>query len=285
MNKELSVSEILTNYQNSIMTSYQKNTEKIVLAFSGGMDSTVLLHIAAAGGVKEIHTVTFDYGQRHSRELLCMDIQLQTIREKYPNITVTNKIIDVSYIKDISPTSSLTNLDIDNPDISKIAGDAQPVSYVPFRNQMFLSICCAYGESLKVYEVWYGAAQADSLAGYWDSSVEFVDSINNLVSLNREHRMLIVAPLLSLSKADIVRQGVELGVNFGDTWTCYSNREDGLADATTPSSSLRIQGFINSLYIDPIEYIQQEKLNVLYKSKGCKPIPGVIYKSSILDDL
>ena len=77
------------------------------------------------------------------------------------------------------------------------------------------------------------------------------------------------APLLSLSKADIIRQGVELGVNFGDTWTCYSNREDRLADATTPSSSLRIQGFISAGYKDPIKYLQQEKLDGIYEAKGC----------------
>jgi 7-cyano-7-deazaguanine synthase len=260
-------------------------SKKLVLAFSGGADSTVLLHMAASRGYEEIHTVSFDYGQRHSRELECMGVQYQLIREKYPNITVTTKTLDVTYLKDISPTSSLTNDEIDNPDISKIAGDAQPVSYVPFRNQMFITICCAYAESLKADEVWYGAAQVDSLAGYWDGSQEFVDSVNSLVSLNRQHRIRVGAPLLSMSKADIVRQGVELGVNFADTWTCYSNREDRLADATTPSSSMRIQGFIDSSYIDPIEYMQQERLNVLYKSKGCKLIPGVIYPPSILDGL
>ena len=248
-------------------------SKKLVLAFSGGADSTVLLYMAADQGYTEIHTVSFDYGQRHHRELKCVNIQLENIRKKYPNVTVTNKVLDVKYLKDISPTSSLTNNEIDNPDINKIAGDAQPVSYVPFRNQMFITICCAYAESLKADEVWYGAAQVDSLAGYWDGSQEFVDSVNSLVSLNRQHRILVGAPLLSLSKANIVKQGVELGVNFGDTWTCYSNREDGLADATTPSSSLRIQGFIDAGYRDPIKYIQQAKLDGIYELKHCDHIP------------
>ena len=244
-------------------------SKKLVLAFSGGADSTVLLHMAASQGYSEIHTVSFDYGQRHSRELLCVKTQLNSIKEKYPNTIVTNKVLDVKYLKDISPTSSLTNDDIDNPDISKIAGDAQPVSYVPFRNQMFITICCAYAESLKADEVWYGAAQVDSLAGYWDSSDCFVENFNNLTSLNRTHRITLRAPLLVMSKADIVKQGVELGVNFGDTWTCYSNRKDGLADATTPSSSLRLQGFVQSGYQDPIQYIQQEKINRIYNEQNC----------------
>ena len=260
-------------------------SKKLVLSFSGGCDSSVLLFMAADRGYDEIHTVTFDYGQRHRREMQCVPFQNWNLLDKYPNVKFTNKVLDVSYLKEISPTSSLTNLNIDNPDISKIAGDAQPVSYVPFRNQMFITICCAYAESLGASTVWYGAAQVDSLAGYWDGSTEFVDSLNSLVALNRQHRILIEAPLLSLSKADIVREGVRLGVKFEDTWTCYSNREDGLADATTPSSSLRIRGFIDSLYVDPVEYIQQKDLNTLYKNKGCRLIPGVSYKPSILDGL
>lgn len=242
---------------------------KLVLSFSGGMDSSVLLFMAAERGYKEIHTVTFDYGQRHRREMQCVSFQERNLKEKYPDIKFTNKVLDVSYLKDISPTSSLTNLDIDNPDISKIAGDAQPVSYVPFRNQMFITICCAYAESLGAETVWYGAAQVDSLAGYWDGSQEFVDSINQLTALNRQHRILIEAPLLSLSKAEIILEGVRLGVQFENTWTCYSNREDGLADATTPSSSLRVQGFISAGYRDPVKYLQQDKLDGIYKENNC----------------
>lgn len=245
---------------------------KLVLSFSGGMDSSVLLFMAAERGYREIHTVTFDYGQRHRKEMECVPLQECNLKEKYPNVKFTNKVLDVSYLKDISPTSSLTNLDIDNPDISKIAGDAQPVSYVPFRNQMFITICCAYAESLGAEAVWYGAAQVDSLAGYWDGSQEFVDSINELVTLNRQHRILIEAPLLSLSKAEIVQEGIKLGVKFENTWTCYSNREDGLADATTPSSSLRVQGFISAGYRDPIKYLQQDKLDGIYEENNCKKL-------------
>ena len=245
------------------------HNKKIVLAFSGGMDSSVLLFMAAERGYGEIHTVTFDYGQRHRREMQCVPLQQSNLQEKYPSIKFTNKVLDVKYLKDISPTSSLTNLDIDNPDISKIAGDAQPVSYVPFRNQMFITICCAYAESLGAETVWYGAAQVDSLAGYWDGSQEFVDRVNELAALNRQHRILIEAPLLSLSKAEIVQEGVKLGVKFEDTWTCYSNREDGLADATTPASSLRVQGFIQAGYRDPIKYLQQENLDKIYEQNNC----------------
>ena len=243
--------------------------KKLVLTLSGGMDSSVLLYMAHEKGFDEIHTITFDYGQRHRRELSCVMKQIVNLTDRY-NIKVTNKVLDVNYIKTIAPTSSLTNKDIDNPDISKMAGDAQPVSYVPFRNLMFLSICSSYAEGIKADTVWYGAAQVDSLAVYWDGSEEFVDAVNNVNDLNRENRVKIEAPLLTMSKEEIILKGIELGVKFKDTWTCYSDREDRLADATTPSSSMRVKGFIDAGYRDPIDYVQQPKLDKIYLEKSCK---------------
>ena len=246
--------------------------KKLVLTLSGGMDSSVLLYMAQDRGFEEIHTITFDYGQRHRRELDCVNKQLSNFAERYGdwvNLKVTNKVLDVNYIRDIAPTSSLTNKDIDNPDISNMAGDAQPVSYVPFRNLMFLSICSAYAESVGADTVWYGAAQVDSLAGYWDGSEEFVDTVNSVTDLNRENRIKVEAPLLVMSKEDIIKEGVRLGVIFNDTWTCYSDREDGLADATTPSSSMRVKGFVNAGYKDPVKYLQQDKIEELYKENEC----------------
>ena len=247
-------------------------SKKLVLSISGGMDSVVLLHMAVDRGFEEIHLITYNYGQRHIREIDCVKEQIEDVKEKAPNIVITNYVADVGFIKYLAPTSSLTNTDIDNPDVSKMAGDAQPVSYVPFRNQLFNTIGCAYAEAKGADTVWYGAAEVDSLAGYWDGSNEFVSAMNALVALNRENRITIEAPLLTMSKADIVNEGVNLGVDFGNTWTCYSNREDGLADATTPSSSMRVQGFIAAGYQDPIQYVQQDKLNELYMAKGCKRI-------------
>lgn len=245
---------------------------KLVLSISGGMDSVVLLHMAVDRGFKEIHLISYDYGQRHKRELKCVSSQIEAVKSKVPDLVVTHYIADVGFIKHLAPTSSLTNEDIDNPDISKMAGDAQPVSYVPFRNQLFNTIGCAYAEAKGADTVWYGAAEVDSLAGYWDGSNEFVDSMNSLIALNREHRINIEAPLLTMSKEAIVEEGVRLGVDFSNTWTCYSNRKDGLADATTPSSSMRVKGFVDAGYQDPIQYVQQSKLNELYLSKGCKKL-------------
>ena len=251
-------------------------SKKIVISFSGGMDSSVLLHMAVDRGYSDIHLLSFDYGQRHKRELGCIDLQTSNIKKKYEKvkpITITTKTLDVSYIKSIANKSSLTNTDIDNPKIKEMAGDAQPVSYVPFRNTMFLSIACAYAETNECDTVWYGAAQADSLAGYWDGSQEFIQSVNGLVSLNRKSKIKIEAPLITMSKKDIVLEGIRLKVPFEHTWTCYSNREDGLADAETPSSSLRLRGFFEAGYMDPIQYVQQDKINKIYNDKNCKLVP------------
>tara|TARA_R110000824_G_C15231992_1_gene678704 strand:- start:13860 stop:14603 length:744 start_codon:yes stop_codon:yes gene_type:complete len=245
--------------------------KRLLLSLSGGADSVVLLHMAVDRGYEYIHTISFDYGQRHKRELDCIQKQFDAVNDKH-SVKLFNTIIDANFLKQICPTSSLTNTDIENPNISKIAGDAQPVSYVPFRNQMFNTIACAYAESNGISNVWYGAAQVDSLAGYHDGSREHIDAFNQLISLNREHRITLSAPLLTMSKADIITEGVRLGVNFADTWTCYSNREDGLADATTPSSSMRLAGFMQAGYVDPIKYVQQEALDVIYRQKGCEEI-------------
>ena len=247
-------------------------SKKLVLSISGGMDSVVLLHMAADRGFKAINLISYNYGQRHVRELDCVKYQIDAVKNKFPDVVVNHYTADVRFIQHLAPTSSLTNTDIDNPDISKMAGDAQPVSYVPFRNQLFNTIGCAYAESKGADTVWYGAAEVDSLAGYWDGSVEFVDSMNALIALNRENRIQIEAPLLTMSKEDIVEEGVRLGVDFSKTWTCYSNRKDGLADATTPSSSMRVKGFVDAGYQDPIQYVQQSKLNEVYMAKGCKKI-------------
>lgn len=242
---------------------------KIVITLSGGMDSSVLLY-KAAEEYKEVHTVTFDYGQRHNRELQAAEKQLLNAKHDFPNVLFTNKLLDVKYIKDIADTSSLTNDNIDTPDVKEVMGEAQPKSYVPFRNMMFLSILLSYAEKLKAEEVWYGAAEADSLAGYWDGSVQFVDKINQICLLNREIDLSVRAPLLEMSKKEIILHGVELGVNFGDTYTCYSGKYP--CDANSASSALRLKGFIDAGLQDPLLYQQQFKLDKVYRENNCKTI-------------
>ena len=139
---------------------------KVIVPISGGIDSTVLLHHAVKSGIfDEVHAISFHYGQRHSRELLYA-------QRTATSLGVSHKVIDLDFFNHIN-TSSLTNNDIDVAKTRDVLGDAQTVNYVPFRNQMMLSICCAIAESLGANTVYHGAAQVDTQAGYWDGSNEF----------------------------------------------------------------------------------------------------------------
>ena len=218
---------------------------KCIVPISGGIDSTVLLyHAVKSGDFDEVHAISFNYGQRHDKELDCAC-------ETAFKLKVNYRVIALDFFKYIT-TSSLTNPDIDVAKARDVLGDAQTVNYVPFRNQMMLSICCAYAESVGAETVFHGAAQVDTQAGYWDGSAEFLDSINRLTDLNRKHRIKIEAPLINKSKKEIIEWGVDLGVFFSKTWTCYEGKEKACGECTACSS--RIKGFMDIGVKDPIEY-------------------------------
>jgi 7-cyano-7-deazaguanine synthase len=221
---------------------------KVVVPISGGIDSTVLLHHAVKSrDFDEVHAISFNYGQRHDKEL-------SYAQRAATSLDVTHKIIDLEFFKHIN-TSSLTNSDIDVAKTRDVLGDAQTVNYVPFRNQMMLSICCAIAESLGANTVYHGAAQVDTQAGFWDGSNEFMAAINSLTSLNRKHRIKIEAPLIEKSKKEIILWGDDLDVNFRDTWTCYEGKDKACGECTACSS--RLQGFIDAGYRDPLEYSKE----------------------------
>jgi len=250
---------------------------KAVMIFSGGMDSAAMLRMAQFSS-GELHCLTFDYGQRHKREIECAKIQIEhatlvSFSHNFEETDIVHKIIDVSFLKDLITTSSLTNEKIDNPDVKDMVGEAQPVSYVPFRNQIFLSIACAYAESIGANEVFHGATQVDSLAGYWDGSEEFRGQFQTLISLNRKTEITLKCPLLSLDKKAIIEYAVGSKIDLKHTYTCYSGEE--IADATTPSSSLRIKGFADAGYIDPQPYKQD--LDKYWKENKCVPFPEELF--------
>ena len=242
--------------------------KKVVLGLSGGMDSSVLLHTAIQH-YDDIIAVFFNYNQRHIIEKNCADKQMEHVRSKITsNQTVEYITIDVSFIREIAPTSSLTNDTIATPNVNNVMGEAQPASYVPNRNLMFISILASLAEAKNAATIWHGSAQADSLAGYWDSSEEFKQSINSLLSLNRKCKIQVETPLINMSKKDIIMKGIEANVNFGNTYTCYSGNV--VSDAESVSSSLRIKGFIDAGYIDPIAYRQD--LSMVWQKYNCKQI-------------
>ena len=243
---------------------------KIVVPISGGMDSTVILYKAVEQvGADNVYGLSYDYGQRHKRELKLAEYHVDKLKIK------EWQTIDTSFIKTLAPTSSLTNNDIETPDIRKMAGEAQPKSYVPNRNMIFLSIAASYAEAVGANKVYHGATKVDSLAGYWDASPEFLPTINEVLALNRDTRISIEAPLINMDKANIVKEGIRLRVRFSKTYTCYSG--ENLCDANSPSSALRIKGFANAGYIDPLNYKQD--LTKTWEKYKCRLIEYDTYNN------
>ena len=219
---------------------------KAVVPISGGLDSSVILSIACQRH-DDVYAISYDYGQKHYKELLYAGCQI----DDYKNIE-DHKIVDIKFFRDIAFTSSLTNNNIKVAHARDVLGDAQTVNYVPFRNMMMLSIACSYAESVGAETVYHGSALVDSQAGYWDGSIEFLEQINKLTALNRKNRIKIDAPLIQLSKKEIIELGLDNEVNFEKTWTCYEGREKACGYCTACSS--RIQGFLDNKMKDPIEY-------------------------------
>jgi len=138
----------------------------------------------------------------------------------------------------------------DLDDIPRALRD-QPPTYVPHRNMLFLSIAAAYAESIGADRVFYGAQVQDEY-GYWDCTPAFLERINSLLSLNRRRPVTVEAPLLRNSKADNVKLGLSLGVDFGMTWSCY--RGETLACGRCPTCVERLNAFKQAGMPDPLPY-------------------------------
>jgi len=234
--------------------------KKALVVLSGGLDSSVVLHHVHKNlGYDKIQTLGFYYGQKHSFEL--NNAQSQTAK-----IGASYKQLDISFLKDVTQISSLTNDQLDIPKMKDILGDPQPTTYVPFRNMMMLSIACACAENYGAEKVFYGAAEIDTVSGYWDASEEFWLWMNKVTSLNRRNQISIEAPLIKLSKKEIIELGIKCGIDFKDTRTCYS--KNILSCGECPSCSSRIKGFIDAGYIDPVSYSK----TINWEKYNCKPI-------------
>jgi len=236
-------------------------SSKAVVPISGGMDSSVLLHLAASRYDKVI-TVNYDYGQKHrDKEINCASFQIESV-----DMPIDSLHIKLPFFKDICQVSSLLNNKVAVAKAKDAMGDPQTVNYVPYRNLMLLSISLAIAENYGASTVFHGAAQADSVAGFWDGSEEFLEQINKVSALNRRNKITVQAPLIDKSKEEIIKLGIKLGVNFSQTWTCYEGEEQACGECT--ACSLRIKGFMDAGYIDPISY----KISLPWKKYNCKLI-------------
>jgi 7-cyano-7-deazaguanine synthase len=219
--------------------------EDSVVIVSGGMDSVTLLHYLIKREGKKPAVLSYIYGQKHSKEIEYASWQAKALGCQL------HQIMDLSMLVPAFSSSALISRDISVPDISSVEGDPQLPTYVPNRNMIFIAIAAAFAETLDVEEVNYGA-QAHDLYGYWDTTPQFLSRINDLLSLNRNKAIQIKAPLVNLSKAEVLRLGLELGVDFSKTWSCYEGSE--LACGKCPTCAERLAAFDELGLRDPIQY-------------------------------
>lgn len=220
--------------------------KKVLCVYSGGMDSTVLLHHCIKE-YDEISAITFNYNQRHNKELDYATEYFQLLK------TVNYKLKEHIFLNlDLNlKSSSITNTEMELPTMSEIIGHPQPSSYVPNRNMTMLSVAAGIAEAYQIQNIVYGAVAVDNFS-YWDCTQEFLDGINNILHLNRMNNITVHAPILMKSKKDIIIYGQSLGVDFAKTWTCYAGKDK--ACGVCPSCSSRIAGFKQAKIIDPINY-------------------------------
>jgi len=223
---------------------------RAVVLLSGGLDSTTTLALALAEGF-ETYTVSFDYGQRHKVELAAARRVAQSLGAR------EHRIVRID--NDIFGRSALTD-DIDVPkarSVAEIAGSI-PVTYVPARNAIFLSYALAWAESLGAADIFIGVNALD-YSGYPDCRPEFITAFEKMADLATKTgvegaHFKIHTPLIAMSKAEIIRQAGELGVDLSLTHSCYDPTPDGRACGLCDSCQLRRKGFGEAGLADPIVY-------------------------------
>lgn len=222
------------------------NIKKAVILVSGGMDSAVTMAIAKEQGFI-CHALSVSYGQRHSAELDAAN-ELAKLQGAAEHKTV---VVDLRSIGGSALTSDIA--------VPETASEGIPVTYVPARNTIMLSIALGWAEVLGANDIFCGINAVD-YSGYPDCRPEFLASFQNLANLATKAGvegagLRLHAPLIAMSKADIAREGIRLGVDFSRTVSCYQADEKGLACGRCDACRLRAAGFIEAGIADPTRYV------------------------------
>jgi 7-cyano-7-deazaguanine synthase len=218
--------------------------KRAVVLVSGGMDSAVTLAIAREQGFV-CYALSVEYGQRHASELAAA----QRVAAQY---AVAHKTVHVD-LRSIGG-SALT----DDIAVPEHGGAGIPITYVPARNTIMLSIALGWAEVLGAQDIFCGVNAVD-YSGYPDCRPEFIEAFERLANLATKagvegKKLTVHAPLLRLSKADIVRRGSELDVNFAETVSCYQADAEGRACGHCDACRLRALGFADADVVDPTRY-------------------------------
>ena len=224
---------------------------KAVVLLSGGLDSTTTLAIAKNQGF-EVYALSFDYGQRHRAEL----DRAKIIAQKFE--VVDHQIVVIN-LRQFGGSALTDSIDVPTNRDEKEMSSEIPITYVPARNTIFLSFCLAYAEVKKARNIFLGVNAVD-YSGYPDCRPKFIAVFETLANLATKagvegiEKLKIHTPLIQLSKADIIRKGIELEVDYSLTLSCYNLGEEDTACGICDSCLLRLKGFSQAGLKDPINY-------------------------------
>jgi 7-cyano-7-deazaguanine synthase len=239
------------------MTARGKGKPAVVL-LSGGVDSATTLAIARKEGFA-CHALTFDYGQRHRLELEAA----RRVAEALGAVEHRIVRLDLSARGGFGGSALTDSIEVpkdrqDASDVRNVEGEI-PVTYVPARNTIFLSIALGYAEVIGAFDIFFGANAVD-YSGYPDCRGEFVEAFERLANLataaglQGRGQFTIHAPLIAMTKEQIISKGLELGVDYALTHSCYDPRCDGAACGRCDSCRIRLAGFSAAGVKDPARY-------------------------------
>lgn len=222
------------------------SVNKAIVLTSGGLDSATVLAIAQADG-KRCYSLSIDYGQRHRSELLAAE----HVAGQYENVVHRTVSLDLSLFSG----SALTD---DSVAVPTAPTEGIPVTYVPARNTIFLSLALGWAEVVGAQEIYIGANAVD-YSGYPDCRPEYMAAFDALSGLATKagtegDPIRVRAPIIDMTKADIIRLGTSLGVDYALTVSCYQADYEGLACGVCDSCRLRREGFLAAEIDDPTRY-------------------------------
>ena len=221
-------------------------TKKAVILVSGGLDSSTVLAMAKQQGF-DCYTLSFDYGQRHRSELFAAAKVSEAMQIKAHKVVS----LDLGTIGG----SALTDTNIDVPEYETTG---IPVTYVPARNTVFLSIALGWAEVLGANDIFVGVNAVD-YSGYPDCRPDYINAFEQMANLATKagvegNKLTVHAPLIDMTKGQIIQAGTKIGVDYSVTVSCYQADEQGAACGVCDSCRLRKQGFIDAGIKDPTRY-------------------------------
>jgi 7-cyano-7-deazaguanine synthase len=245
------VTVVPTEFGRHAQDSQRGSSRRAVVLLSGGLDSTTTLAIAKDAGF-QLYALTFRYGQRHAYEI-------EAARRVSKQFDVIEHVIVEIDLRLFGGSALTSDIEVPKGRPFDQMSRGIPVTYVPARNTIFLSFALAWAEVLEARDIFLGINSLD-YSGYPDCRPEYIEAYRRMANLATKQgveggqELTIHAPLINLTKGEIIGRGHQLGVDFGRTSSCYDPRPSGVACGQCDSCLLRLKGFAENGMKDPIQY-------------------------------